>query len=403
MKSKSRVAVMAGTMMVIAMMPVMPNYIAAGTTHEAYAAAQTYNEERTASYEEKAVDIVAYAQGKQETLKEESIFKGKAVATDTDYLAVMQEPDDDSEVAGKLFEYNIADVIEQDNGWTKITSGNLTGYVPTDALCFDDEAESVARLETEVSAAPVGSEAVVYASYDSDAAVTGTFTADESAVPVSRIGEYVKILKSDESTGYVLADAVTIDYGFECGMTVEEEEARKATEEAARQAAEEAARKAAEEEAARKAAEEALRQQIIARTIAGTDFTYNPTMAVSDDDLWVLACIIDWEAGWEPYEGKLAVANVILNRVRSERYPDTVSDVVYARGQFGGVMSGGSISARFEQRLAAGPRTDECMEAALEALSGKNNIGDFTAFNGSDVINYAALSDYAIIGGHCFY
>ena len=101
MKSKSRVAVMAGTMMVIAMMPVMPNYIAAGTTHEAYAAAQTYNEERTASYEEKAVDIVAYAQGKQETLKEESIFKGKAVATDTDYLAVMQEPDDDSEVAGK--------------------------------------------------------------------------------------------------------------------------------------------------------------------------------------------------------------------------------------------------------------------------------------------------------------
>ena len=378
MKSKSRVAVMAGTMMVIAMMPVMPNYIAAGTTHEAYAAAQTYNEERTASYEEKAVDIVAYAQGKQETLKEESIFKGKAVATDTDYLAVMQEPDDDSEVAGKLFEYNIADVIEQDNGWTKITSGNLTGYVPTDALCFDDEAESVARLETEVSAAPVGSEAVVYASYDSDAAVTGTFTADESAVPVSRIGEYVKILKADESTGYVLADAVTIDYGFECGMTVEEEEARKA-------------------------AEEALRQQIIARTIAGTDFTYNPTMAVSDDDLWVLACIIDWEAGWEPYEGKLAVANVILNRVRSARYPDTVSDVVYARGQFGGVMSGGSISARFEQRLAAGPRTDECMEAALEALSGKNNIGDFTAFNGSDVINYAALSDYAIIGGHCFY
>ena len=386
MKSKSRVAVMAGTMMVIAMMPVMPNYIAAGTTHEAYAAAQTYNEERTASYEEKAVDIVAYAQGKQETLKEESIFKGKAVATDTDYLAVMQEPDDDSEVAGKLFEYNIADVIEQDNGWTKITSGNLTGYVPTDALCFDDEAESVARLETEVSAAPVGSEAVVYASYDTDAAVTGTFTADESAVPVSRIGEYVKILKSDESTGYVLADAVTIDYGFECGMTVEEEEARKAAEEAARQAA-----------------EEALRQQIIARTIAGTDFTYNPTMAVSDDDLWVLACIIDWEAGWEPYEGKLAVANVILNRVRSARYPDTVSDVVYARGQFGGVMSGGSISARFEQRLAAGPRTDECMEAALEALSGKNNIGDFTAFNGSDVINYAALSDYAIIGGHCFY
>lgn len=49
---------MAGTMMVIAMMPVMPNYIAAGTTHEAYAAAQTYNEERTASYEEKQLTLL---------------------------------------------------------------------------------------------------------------------------------------------------------------------------------------------------------------------------------------------------------------------------------------------------------------------------------------------------------
>ena len=64
--------------------------------------------------------------------------------------------------------------------------------------------------------------------------------------------------------------------------------------------------------------EEARRQKIIANTISGTDITYNPTMSVSDDDIWLMACIIDWEAAYQPYAGKLAVANVILNRVQAD-------------------------------------------------------------------------------------
>lgn len=78
-------------------------------------------------------------------------------------------------------------------------------------------------------------------------------------------------------------------------------------------------------ERAAAATEEARRQKIIANTISGTDITYNPTMSVSDDDIWLMACIIDWEAGYQPYAGKLAVANVILNRVRSGHYPGTVT------------------------------------------------------------------------------
>ncbi|MDD6797076.1 MAG: cell wall hydrolase [Clostridia bacterium] len=401
MKSKSRVAMLIGIMTVIMLMPIIPNYVATQTVQEAYAAGTADSEERTASYEEKAVDIVAYA--KQDILTEESIFKGKAVATNTEYLAVMTEPDSSAEMAGKLFEYNIADVVSQDKGWTKITSGSLTGFVETNALCFDSEAESVAKLETEVSIVPASSEAVIYSSYASEAEVVGTLTAESEAVPVSRIGDYVKILQVDGSSAYVLGSETVIDYGFDTGLTIEEEAAKIAAEEAARKAAEEAARKAAEEEAARKAAEEARRKAIIERTISGTDFTYNPTMEISEDDLWILACIIDWESGWEPYEGKLAVANIVLNRVRSSHYPGTVHDVVYARSQFGGVLSGGQISSRFAERLANGPRTDECMEAALEALSGKNNIGSYTAFNGTEYIDFSRVTDYVIIGGHCFY
>ena len=103
-----------------------------------------------------------------------------------------------------------------------------------------------------------------------------------------------------------------------------EEEAARLAEEARLEAEAEAARAAA-------AAEEARKQRIIANTISGTDITYNPTMSVSDDDIWLMACIIDWEAGYQPYAGKLAVANVILNRVRSGHYPSTVTGVIYQR------------------------------------------------------------------------
>lgn len=388
---------LAGIMMIMAFMPIIPSYIAAQTIQESYAAGQADDEERTASYEEKAVDVVAYAA--QDTLAEESIFKGKAVAINTEYLAVMEEPDSSSGIAGKLFEYNIADVVSQNASWTKIVSGNLSGYVETNALCLDAEAESVAKLETEISIEPKEEEAVIYSSYTNDSQVLGALTSDSGVMPVARVGEYVKIAQEDGAYAYVLSDAVVIDYGFETGLTIEEEEAIIAAEEA-RRLAEEAAIRAEEE---RKAAEEARRQMIIERTIAGTDFTYNPTMEISDDDLWILACIIDWESGWEPYEGKLAVANIVLNRVRSSHYPNTVSDVVYAKNQFSGVMSGGEISSRFAKRLADGPRTDECMEAALEALSGKNNIGIYTAFNGTQYIDFSVVTDFVIIGGHCFY
>lgn len=397
MRRKSRVAMLAGIMMIMAFMPIIPSYIAAQTIQESYAAGQADDEERTASYEEKAVDVVAYAA--QDTLAEESIFKGKAVAINTEYLAVMEEPDSSSGIAGKLFEYNIADVVSQNASWTKIVSGNLSGYVETNALCLDAEAESVAKLETEISIEPKEEEAVIYSSYTNDSQVLGALTSDSGVMPVARVGEYIKIAQEDGAYAYVLSDAVVIDYGFETGLTIEEEEAIIAAEEA-RRLAEEAAIRAEEE---RKAAEEARRQMIIERTIAGTDFTYNPTMEISDDDLWILACIIDWESGWEPYEGKLAVANIVLNRVRSSHYPNTVSDVVYAKSQFSGVMSGGEISSRFAKRLADGPRTDECMEAALEALSGKNNIGIYTAFNGTQYIDFSVVTDFVIIGGHCFY
>ena len=62
-----------------------------------------------------------------------------------------------------------------------------------------------------------------------------------------------------------------------------------------------------------------------------------------------------------------------------------------------------SSSAKFQNRLNSGIRTQECMDAALEALSGKNNIGGYTSFRMVSITNLSAMSDYVIIGGHVFH
>ena len=53
-----------------------------------------------------------------------------------------------------------------------------------------------------------------------------------------------------------------------------------------------------------------------------------------------MAAIIYCEAGAEPYQGKVAVGAVIMNRVRSSRFPNTISGVIYQKGQFGPAITG---------------------------------------------------------------
>ena len=145
-------------------------------------------------------------------------------------------------------------------------------------------------------------------------------------------------------------------------------------------------------------------EEAISNTISGSDITYNPTMSVSDEELYLLACIIDWEANSESYEGKLAVANVVLNRVRSSAYPNSISGVIYQRSQFSGVSDGaGSPSAKFQSRINSGLRSQACMDAAVEALSGHNNIGGYTSFRMISAANISSMSSYVIIGNHVFH
>ena len=113
----------------------------------------------------------------------------------------------------------------------------------------------------------------------------------------------------------------------------------------------------------------------------------------ADGDRKLLANIIYCEAGSEPYEGKLAVGAVVINRVLSSKFPDTVVGVVYQRGQFSPAQSG-----RLGLALAADLANADCYKAADEAMAGKNNIGTCVFFR-TPIPGLTGIQ----IGHHIFY
>ena len=133
---------------------------------------------------------------------------------------------------------------------------------------------------------------------------------------------------------------------------------------------EKTARIAAEEEARRKAAEEAAASvNNSSRPGSGSGGGYDNSVIngggidVSADDTTLLAAIIQCEA-YQDYDSLLAVATVIMNRVESPRFPNSISGVIYASGQFEPVWTG-----RLQKVLDAGP-TSLSMRVAQDAING---------------------------------
>ena len=126
--------------------------------------------------------------------------------------------------------------------------------------------------------------------------------------------------------------------------------------------------------------------------------TYRDPITLTDEDLEVFALVVAAEALWEPYEGKLAVANVIINRLLSGRYGNTVYGVVTAPGQFAGYQQ----IDKFRNRDLT-----DCYKACDEALSGKNNIGDYQFFHADYYVDnhdeWPLFTSWHKIAGHVFF
>ncbi len=273
-------------------------------------------------------------------------------------------PEDDAEKVGVLYKDCGGKVIEQKDGWTKLQSGEVVGWAKDEYLLFGEEAKELAE-EVGVQLVSSKSDALRIRSEESeDAEVLGVITNYGFVDMVEDMGDgWIKVDYNDE-TGYVQSEYVVKDFRIDEGETVAQIKAR-----------EEAEEKRKAEEADKKA-----------------KLTQNTgAVAAGADETRLLAALIQCEAGNQPYEGKVAVGAVVMNRVKSGAYANTIAGVIYASGQFTPALNG------TVDRVYNGKVSDSCMQAAQAALAGETTCGTATHFrrvNGREGL---------VIGAHVFW
>lgn len=276
------------------------------------------------------------------------------------YVAIRREPSTDSEEIGRLYKGGAATVVERGESWTFVSSGECEGYISNEYLVFGTDAKEIAKEDCSFVATVTADTLKVRAEASEDSKTKDLIGLGEKVNVLSDDGEWLNI-EYGKDGAYIKKEYTTVE--FEIGEAQTMEQIRAA----------EAAAKAAQEKAEMKKQYKAV--------------------AASGDDVQLLGALIQLEAGNQPYEGQLAVGAVVMNRVRSGRYPNTIADVIFAPGQFP------AASKRVYDRMAKGVKSS-CLQAAQEAINGASNIGGFKHFKSSrSSVNGANI----VIAGHVFY
>ena len=298
-----------------------------------------------------------------EVSEEEKLWADRVIANVTSGLNVRKGPSSDAAVVGNMEPGAYGVVVEKGEEWTKIISGTVEGYIATKYCLFGEEArDKVAELSEKVAIVNGNSLRLRDAASTKGHVMTTLSKGEELIVNASaKTNDGWVAVYYGEGTYYLSADYVILTTKEKTALTTAETKALNAAE---------AKLKAKQEKALLKA-----KQQI-----AMDEAT----------DLEILATIIWCEAGAEPYEAQLAVGAVVMNRVESKRYPNTIRGVLVQKGQFEPIASGWFIKA-----LMRGDASQSCYKAAKAALAGEDNtngcIGFWLASTGHEGIIYGKI------------
>lgn len=143
---------------------------------------------------------------------------------------------------------------------------------------------------------------------------------------------------------------------------------------------------------------QAIAKEQAAREAAGKEREYTGgAVSATTDELTFLAATIQAEVGVLPMEGKLAVGSVIMNRVKSSYFPDTITDVITSPDQFT-TYTIGAIDYVLEN---GGPNA-ECMEAARRVVAGERT-GDWLFFMTVKAAERLRIANYELVCGCAFF
>lgn len=170
-----------------------------------------------------------------------SEYDGICIAQVNDYVNVRSLPSEEGEILGKLYNESAGTIEEDADGWFKITSGNVTGYVKSDYVVTGDAAEELAE-QVGKRVATVATETLrVRSEASTDASILGLIGEEEELTVTDETEDWVQV-SIEEGDGWVSKEFVDLRTDFVQAESKEEEKARLEKEEAAK---EEGKRKAA--------------------------------------------------------------------------------------------------------------------------------------------------------------
>ena len=177
-----------------------------------------------------------------EEASEEESFKSLVIAKVNDYVNVRDLPsEEDGEIIGKLYDKSVGYFIEEENGWYKIKSGSVEGYVKAEYCVTGDDAVELAKEVGTRIATVTTTTLKVRSGPGLDQEVLGLVPIEDELVVEEELDGWVKV-SIEEGDGYVSLDYVTLSTEFVEAESKAEEEARLAKEKAAREAANAAAK-----------------------------------------------------------------------------------------------------------------------------------------------------------------
>lgn len=272
-------------------------------------------------------------------------------------LNVRAEADIEGKIVGKIYKDCGGTVLEKGEEWSLIESGDLIGYASNEYLLFGEDAVQMAKnVGTTTAVISVGC-VNVHSEANAESEVIGYASLNTLLEVIYEVDDEWICVAYGDYDGFIESSNVTLKFNIDHGETLEAIKERKRLENQAKNK---------------------LKRQ-------------NAAIAADDDTLRLLAALIYCEARGESYEGMLAVGSVVMNRVRSKGYPDSVYDVIFASGQFTPAMTGSL------QRAYANGANAITYQAAAEVLNGFSNVGEMTHFR-----RKGSKEGY-IIGNHVFY
>ncbi len=270
-------------------------------------------------------------------------------------LNIRAQADESSEKVGLLYKDCGGTILERADGWTKLRSGNVTGWAKDEYLLFGEDAKEMAEDVGNWIVTLDNGAVRVRMAPNSNADVYGCLAYEDTVEFIDIIDDQWISVDFNDETGYVNTDYINVRFHIDEGESMDVIRARER----------------AEAERKRNANRGAV--------------------AADADELRLLGALIYCEAGNQSYEGMVGVGAVVMNRVRSGAYPNTIHSVIYASGQFTPAMTGKVA------RVYEGTVPDLCMQAAQAAINGETTVGDATHFR------RAGKREGYVLGDHVFW